>query len=157
MSELKKKERAAIALIEAAARLGEVCPTNGKLALALDVSISRASTMLQELEQRGFLIVLRFTNARQITVVDSGLTTARPATRVSMWEDRDTRPKRQGDDVPVSSVARGVPCGCCGCRSDACQCGSGFRATKLPSTAASSIVSPSASHNGSRHAMGTHG
>lgn len=155
MSALTHRERSVITLIEAAARLGEPCPTNGKLALALGVSIGKASEAVTELDRRGYLIVERFTNARRVTVVDSGLTTARPDT-TARWRTRDTRARRQGDDVPIQGGARGAPCGHCGCRPDACSCPV-FVETRLPSSAASSIVGASASPGGSRHAMGTHG
>ena len=139
MMTVEQKEQKVLAAIRQAALHDQPCPTNADLAeLIGSCSAGSAAVIVRRLEEKGKISISRHGWARTI-FFDDGRHTMPPSYNVGGARCPDTQ------RAPIDRQGRGAPCSGCGCRGDACTCGGGFRATKLPSSAARSIVTATGS------------
>ena len=131
---LSRRERVVYDALVRAADASAACPTNPQLCGVLgDNSTSSPVKVLERLVDRRLIEVRRFQNAREVTILASGKSTAPAANRSPHWRDRpgvDRPPtKRAGrvveapaltliaDDNLPAAVDRD-PCPRCGTRRD---------------------------------------
>ena len=98
---------------------GAACPTNDMIADRFGYgSPARSSLLLKQMEAEGAIALERFQASRVVTIVGSGLSTARPANTRPHWRDAQ-RPARPAvadaeavDDIgpapflPIRAIAR---------------------------------------------------
>jgi hypothetical protein len=73
----QEQDAIVLAMLENAARRGDACPANSLIACAVDsASIGTASLIVGRLERAGKITVRRGGASRQVTIVESGLSTA---------------------------------------------------------------------------------
>jgi hypothetical protein len=129
MSQQQRDMTEALRLIERAAEHGERAPSNDTLAGALNAaSPSAGADCISRLERAGIITVRRFHNARQITIVATGKSTAEPTCKTPHHSAGKTRvrPKRltrAPEEVPLAifdapKVRLRDPCPRCGVRAD---------------------------------------
>jgi hypothetical protein len=89
MTDLRTRRDRVFRALEWAASLGQACPTNEQIAELLGhASSSIGSQMLSILQREGRIVVHRGQCSRWVTIVATGLSTAKPATQRPHWRDR---------------------------------------------------------------------
>lgn len=109
-------ESTVLAILQAAAIAGDICPTNAELCNLLGCkSVSTPARLIDNLEKSGRIIVQRFINSRVVTIVGTEYATA--FTGGSIAHGRNARPIGANNEPRIDAEMQSIrrdPCSFCG-------------------------------------------